>query len=52
MSIKNALCLQKSLGDGLQVTALNYKDRATDEEHTVELAGIFVQLVCYQILIS
>ncbi|MGQ4613050.1 FAD-dependent oxidoreductase, partial [Acinetobacter junii] len=27
-----------------QVTALKYKDRATDVEHTVELAGIFVQI--------
>src|SRR5690606_29561932 len=27
-----------------QVTALKYKDRVTDEEHTVELAGIFVQI--------
>ncbi|WP_313035279.1 FAD-dependent oxidoreductase, partial [Acinetobacter sp.] len=32
------------VGDGSQVTALKYKDRATDEEHTVELAGIFVQI--------
>ena len=32
------------IGDGSQVTALKYKDRATDEEHTVELAGIFVQI--------
>ncbi|MDF9397607.1 FAD-dependent oxidoreductase, partial [Acinetobacter baumannii] len=26
------------------VTGLKYKDRATDEEHVVELAGIFVQI--------
>ncbi len=32
------------LGDGSQVTGLKYKDRATDEEHVVELAGIFVQI--------
>mgnify|MGYP000191252134 CR=1 FL=1 len=32
------------VGDGSQVTALKYKDRATDVEHTVELAGIFVQI--------
>ncbi|WP_082180569.1 FAD-dependent oxidoreductase, partial [Acinetobacter sp. AR2-3] len=41
--IKNALSTEV-LGDGAQVTALKYKDRATDEEHTVELAGIFVQI--------
>jgi alkyl hydroperoxide reductase subunit F len=28
----------------VQVTGLKYKDRATDELHTVELAGIFVQI--------
>ncbi|ECF7045019.1 alkyl hydroperoxide reductase subunit F, partial [Salmonella enterica subsp. enterica] len=41
--IKNALSTEV-LGDGSQVTALKYKDRATDEEHVVELAGIFVQI--------
>jgi len=41
--IKNALSTEV-VGDGSQVTALKYKDRATDEEHTVELAGIFVQI--------
>ncbi|OTG71253.1 alkyl hydroperoxide reductase subunit F [Acinetobacter sp. ANC 4169] len=41
--IKNALSTEV-VGDGSQVTALKYKDRATEVEHTVELAGIFVQI--------
>lgn len=41
--ITNALSTEV-IGDGAQVTALKYKDRATDVEHTVELAGIFVQI--------
>nr|WP_174505455.1 alkyl hydroperoxide reductase subunit F [Acinetobacter sp. Marseille-Q1620] len=41
--IMNALSTEV-VGDGSQVTALKYKDRATDEEHTLELAGIFVQI--------
>jgi alkyl hydroperoxide reductase subunit F len=32
------------LGDGAKVNALRYRDRATGEEHTVELAGVFVQI--------
>lgn len=32
------------LGDGTQVTGLTYKDRATDELHQIDLAGIFVQI--------
>uniref|UniRef100_UPI00262B7945 alkyl hydroperoxide reductase subunit F n=2 Tax=unclassified Novosphingobium TaxID=2644732 RepID=UPI00262B7945 len=32
------------LGDGSKVTALVYKDRTTEELHTVELEGIFVQI--------
>ena len=32
------------LGDGSKVTGLRYKDRATEQEHVVELAGIFVQI--------
>ncbi|MHB0766089.1 alkyl hydroperoxide reductase subunit F [Stutzerimonas sp. NM35] len=32
------------LGDGQKVTGLVYKDRNTDELHTVELEGIFVQI--------
>ncbi|MEB5475925.1 alkyl hydroperoxide reductase subunit F [Acinetobacter pollinis] len=32
------------LGDGAQVTGLKYKDRTTEAVHTVELAGIFVQI--------
>src|SRR5690606_37418458 len=41
--IKNELSTE-ARGDGAQVTGLKYKDRVTDEEHTVELAGIFVQI--------
>ncbi len=41
--IVNALSTEV-VGDGSQVTALKYKDRATEQEHTVELAGIFVQI--------
>ena len=41
--IMNALSTEV-IGDGSQVTALKYKDRATNEEHIVELAGIFVQI--------
>lgn len=32
------------LGDGAKVTGLIYKDRETEEVHTVELEGIFVQI--------
>ena len=32
------------LGDGKKVTGLNYKDRASDNMHQIELAGIFVQI--------
>ena len=32
------------IGDGSKVTGVRYKDRATEQEHTVELAGIFVQI--------
>ena len=31
-------------GDGSKVNGLRYKDRATGVEHTVELAGVFVQI--------
>ncbi|MFW2072560.1 alkyl hydroperoxide reductase subunit F [Acinetobacter gerneri] len=41
--ILNALSTEV-VGDGSQVTALKYKDRATDAEHSLELAGIFVQI--------
>lgn len=41
--IMNALSTEV-IGDGVQVTGLKYKDRATDVEHTVELSGIFVQI--------
>jgi alkyl hydroperoxide reductase subunit F len=32
------------LGDGQKVSALVYKDRVSDEMHTLELEGIFVQI--------
>jgi alkyl hydroperoxide reductase subunit F len=32
------------LGDGQKVNGLRYKDRATSEEHTVALEGVFVQI--------
>ena len=32
------------LGDGEQVTGIVYTDRTTDESHTVDLDGIFVQI--------
>ncbi|KFZ37464.1 NADH dehydrogenase [Shewanella mangrovi] len=32
------------LGDGSKVNAIAYKDRVTGEAHTIELAGIFVQI--------
>lgn len=41
--IKNALTTEVQ-GDGSKVTALVYKDRATEELHTLELDGIFVQI--------
>ncbi|MFW1642777.1 alkyl hydroperoxide reductase subunit F [Acinetobacter guillouiae] len=41
--ILNALSTEV-IGDGSIVTGLKYKDRATDELHTIELAGIFVQI--------
>ena len=31
-------------GDGQKVTGLRYKDRASGAEHSVELAGVFVQI--------
>ena len=41
--IKNALTTEVK-GDGSKVTALVYKDRATEELHNIELEGIFVQI--------
>ena len=41
--IKNALTTE-AVGDGSKIKGLVYKDRATDELHTVELDGIFVQI--------
>ena len=32
------------VGDGSKVTGLSYKDRGTGELHTVDLAGVFVQI--------
>ncbi|MCU1717388.1 alkyl hydroperoxide reductase subunit F [Pseudomonas sp. 5P_3.1_Bac2] len=41
--IKNAQTTEV-LGDGQKVTGLNYKDRTSEQLHTVELEGIFVQI--------
>ncbi|RNF51506.1 alkyl hydroperoxide reductase subunit F [Marinomonas hwangdonensis] len=41
--IKNAMTTEV-LGDGQKVTGLKYTDRTTDETHTVDVAGIFVQI--------
>jgi alkyl hydroperoxide reductase subunit F len=41
--IKSALTTEVK-GDGQKVSALVYQDRSTDELHTVELEGIFVQI--------
>lgn len=41
--IKNA-ATRKILADNGKVTAIEYSDRATDEVHTLELAGVFVQI--------
>lgn len=41
--ILNALTTEV-IGDGTKVNGLVYRDRATDETHTVELEGIFVQI--------
>lgn len=41
--IKNAMTTEV-LGDGERVKGLTYTDRTTDESHTLELAGIFVQI--------
>src|SRR5690606_8844290 len=41
--IMNALSTEV-VGDGSHVTALKYKDRATDEIKTVDVAGILVQI--------
>jgi alkyl hydroperoxide reductase subunit F len=41
--LKSALT-SEVLGDGQKVKALVYKDRITDDLHTVELEGIFVQI--------
>ncbi len=41
--IKSAMTTEV-IGDGSKVTGLIYQDRATEELHTVELEGIFVQI--------
>ncbi len=41
--IMNALTTEVR-GDGQKVIVLDYKDRATNELHSVELAGVFVQI--------
>ena len=39
--IKNVLDV---LGDGKLVTGLRYKDRNTEQEHDLDLAGVFIQI--------
>jgi NADH-dependent peroxiredoxin subunit F len=41
--IKSALT-KEVLGDGSKVSALMYEDRTTNQMHTIELEGIFVQI--------
>jgi alkyl hydroperoxide reductase subunit F len=41
--IKSALT-KEVIGDGQRVTALRYTDRTNNQEHTLELEGIFVQI--------
>ncbi|MES2820806.1 MAG: alkyl hydroperoxide reductase subunit F [Pseudomonadota bacterium] len=41
--IKSALTTEVQ-GDGQKVTALVYRDRGTEQLHSIELAGIFVQI--------
>ncbi len=41
--IKSAMTTEV-IGDGSKVTGLIYQDRSTEELHTVELEGIFVQI--------
>jgi alkyl hydroperoxide reductase subunit F len=41
--IKNAATTE-IVGDGTKVTGLRYSDRATDESHQIEVAGVFVQI--------
>ena len=41
--IKSALT-KEVLGDGQKVVGLRYEDRTTGTEHTLDLAGIFVQI--------
>jgi alkyl hydroperoxide reductase subunit F len=48
-SLPNATVIVNALstevrGDGEKVTGLVYKDRTSDQEHVVELAGVFVQI--------
>ena len=48
-SLSNATVIVNALstevrGDGEKVTSLVYKDRTSDQEHVVELAGVFVQI--------
>lgn len=41
--IKNAMTTEV-LGDGNKVVGLSYQDRKTDQNHVVDVAGIFVQI--------
>lgn len=44
VTIVNSAHTTEVTGDGIRVNGLTYKDRASGEEHHVELAGVFVQI--------
>ena len=44
VSIHTSAQTTEITGDGQKVNGLRYKDRATGEEHLVELSGVFVQI--------
>ncbi len=44
VSVHTMALTTEVLGDGARVTGLVYRDRTTDEVHTVPLEGIFVQI--------
>jgi alkyl hydroperoxide reductase subunit F len=44
VSIHTSAQTTEITGDGQKVNGLRYKDRGTGEEHTIELAGVFVQI--------
>jgi alkyl hydroperoxide reductase subunit F len=44
VTVHTMVATTEVLGDGSRVTGLVYRDRVTEEEHTVPLEGIFVQI--------